>query len=99
MFNLVFAIGLTLATPTLNSSEAHAVNKLRNCPYSQADVFFSNAKGFADPSTGFEDADIESVQALVLMTVYMLTISKRNAAYAYIGTSRITFISSFIDIS
>jgi hypothetical protein len=48
-------------------------------------VFYSNAKQLADPSRGFEDEDFWSIQALTLMTLYTLSISKRNAAYAYFG--------------
>lgn len=39
----------------------------------------------ADPVSGFEDADFWSVQALILTSLYMLAVSKRNAAYAYHG--------------
>ena len=38
-----------------------------------------------DPDSGFEDADFWSIQALSLMTMYMLVVSKRNRAYAYLG--------------
>lgn len=49
------------------------------------EYFFRTAKLLGDPVTGFEDADFWSVQALSLMAVYMLAVSKRNAAYAYFG--------------
>lgn len=51
----------------------------------RAEIFFRSAKCLGDPTSGFEDADFWSVQALLLMSVYMLTKTKRNAAYAYHG--------------
>jgi hypothetical protein len=50
-----------------------------------AEMFYRSAKLLGDPVSGFEDADLWSVQALVLMSIYTLAISKRNAAYAYYG--------------
>ncbi|KAI0014088.1 fungal-specific transcription factor domain-containing protein [Xylariaceae sp. FL0662B] len=82
---LVFAIGLVLARPVLGSVEADVIQRLRSEPDSRAELFFRNAKGLADPVSGFEDADFWSIQALLLMSLYMLTVSKRNASYAYYG--------------
>lgn len=48
-------------------------------------MFYSDAKNLNDPLAGFEDAGFWSIQALTLMSVYMLTVSKRNAAYALFG--------------
>ncbi|KAH8193983.1 hypothetical protein TruAng_011854 [Truncatella angustata] len=84
--NLVFAIGLVLSKPVIGSEEEAIIQKVReNKTVNRAEVFFRNAKGLADPISGFEDADFWSVQALVLMVIYMLSVSKRNAAYAYYG--------------
>lgn len=44
-----------------------------------------NAKSLNDPLHGFEDADFWSVQALLLMSYYMLVKSKRNTAFALLG--------------
>lgn len=48
-------------------------------------MFFMNAKCLCDPTSGFEDADFWSVQALLLMSLFKLARTKRNAAYAYHG--------------
>jgi hypothetical protein len=74
-----------MATPSIGSPEAVIIEKLRNDTIDRAEVFYWNAKNLSDPSTGFEDAGFWSVQALTLMTVYMLAVSKRNAAFAYFG--------------
>lgn len=85
LLNLVFAIGLMLATPTPGSREQEIVEKLRHEHVDRAEVFYLNAKSLNDPINGLEDADFWSVQALLLMTVYMLTKSKRNTAFALLG--------------
>jgi hypothetical protein len=51
----------------------------------RAEIFFLNAKHLRDPVAGLEDGGFASAQSLVLMTVYMLTVSKRNTAWAYLG--------------
>lgn len=84
--NLVFAIGLVLARPVPGSEAEGLIAKLRmNKGVDRAEIFYRNAKCLADPMSGFEDADFWSVQALLLMALYMLSVSKRNAAYAYYG--------------
>ncbi|KAI0486659.1 fungal-specific transcription factor domain-containing protein [Xylaria cf. heliscus] len=82
---LVFAIGLVMAAPSPGSDEAAVIDKLRAERSSRAELFFRSAKSLADPVSGFEDADFWSIQALLLMSLYMLSISKRNASYAYYG--------------
>jgi hypothetical protein len=82
---LIFAIGLVMATPIPGSPENAIIQKLRNDKYDRAEIFYSDAKQLADPSSGFEDAGFWSIQALTLMSIYTLAISKRNAAYAYYG--------------
>ncbi|KAH8159573.1 hypothetical protein CIB48_g8678 [Xylaria polymorpha] len=82
---LVFAIGLVMAAPAPGSEEAAVIEKLRVENPNRAELFFRSAKSLADPVYGFEDADFWSIQALLLMSLYMLSISKRNAAYAYHG--------------
>lgn len=84
LLNLVLAIGLQLATPAAGSPESDLIDNLRGAY--KCDNFYFNAKNLNDPIVGFEDADFWSVQALLLMTLFMLCRSKRNAAYAYIGT-------------
>ena len=83
LLNLVLAIGLVLATPTAGSPESVLVDDLRDAY--KCDIFYLNAKHLNNPIVGFEDADFWSVQALLLMTMFMLCRSKRNAAYAYQG--------------
>ncbi|KAK8056563.1 hypothetical protein PG993_001790 [Apiospora rasikravindrae] len=83
---LVFAIGLVLARPRPGSPEETTIEKLRSDKkVNRAEFFFRNAKSLADPVSGFEDADFWSIQALLLMSLYMLSVSKRNASYAYYG--------------
>ncbi|RYP90435.1 hypothetical protein DL770_003467 [Monosporascus sp. CRB-9-2] len=82
---LVFAIGLVLARPVQGSAEEAVISKLRSERVSRAELFYRNARMLADPVSGFEDADFWSVQALFLTSLYMLAVSKRNAAYAYHG--------------
>jgi hypothetical protein len=53
---------------------------------SRAEMFYVNATHLNDPVSGFEDGDITSIQALLLVTVFMLTVAKRNAAWAYLGS-------------
>ncbi len=84
---LIFAIGLVRATPQPDSPEDAIIRRRRSMQFDQAELFFRSAKSLGDPLTGFEDADFWSVQALLLMSVYMLAVSKRNAAYAYHGMS------------
>ncbi|KAI0023273.1 fungal-specific transcription factor domain-containing protein [Xylariomycetidae sp. FL0641] len=82
---LVFAIGLVMAAPHPASDEEAIIEKLRSERANRAELFFRNAKSLADPVSGFEDADFWSIQALLLMSLYMLAVSKRNASYAYFG--------------
>ncbi|OLN94008.1 Filamentous growth regulator 27-like protein 1, partial [Colletotrichum chlorophyti] len=82
---LTFAIGTVLGTPLPGSKEDAIFKKLRSSQLDRAELFFRSAKALGDPISGFEDADFWSVQALSLMAVYMLAVSKRNAAYAYFG--------------
>ncbi|KAF2264920.1 hypothetical protein CC78DRAFT_579876 [Lojkania enalia] len=85
LLNLVFAIGLTMATPLSGSPDALIIEKLRSEHLDRAEVFYLNAKNLSDPMTGLEDQDFWSVQALLLMSVYMLAKSKRNTAFALLG--------------
>lgn len=85
LFHLTLAIGLVLATPLPGTQADPVIRKLRADPIDQAELFYSNARNLCDPTTGFENADFWSVQALLLMAIYTLTISKRNAAFAYCG--------------
>lgn len=73
------------ATPRPGSAEDAAIQKLWNEHIDRAELFYLNAKSLSDPMTGFEDADFWSVQALLLMTIYMLAKSKRNTAFALLG--------------
>ncbi|ROT40377.1 hypothetical protein SODALDRAFT_321744 [Sodiomyces alkalinus F11] len=82
---LTFALGMVLGTAPIGSREAAIYERLRTDQYDRAEIFFRNAKLLGDPMSGFEDADFWSIQALTLMAVYMLAVSKRNAAYAYFG--------------
>ncbi|RFU31785.1 hypothetical protein B7463_g4540, partial [Scytalidium lignicola] len=86
LLHLVFAIGLVMAAPLPGTPDDSIIQKLKAGGIDRSYVFFLNAKSLSDPlTTGFEDAGFWSIQALALMTVYMLAISKRNTAYAYYG--------------
>lgn len=85
LLNLVFAIGLMLATPRPGTPDASIIEKLHRDHPDRAEVFYMNAKSLNDPLHGFEDADFWSVQALLLMSYYMLVKSKRNTAFALLG--------------
>ena len=94
LLNLVLAIGLVLATPIPGSPESVLIDNLRNAY--KCDIFFFNAKHLNDPIVGFEDADFWSVQALLLMSMFMLCRSKRNSAFAYIGKSLLPVYSTIM---
>ena len=83
--NLVFAIGLTFATPISGTREAEVIDSLRAKYPDQAEIFLLNAKSINNPVVGLEDANLWSIQALLLMALYMLLKTKRTPAYAYIG--------------
>ncbi|OMP87014.1 putative transcriptional regulatory protein C3C7.04, partial [Diplodia seriata] len=85
LLNLVFAIGLMLATPRPDTPDAAIIEKLHRDHPDRAEVFYMNAKSLNDPLHGFEDADFWSVQALLLMSYYMLVKSKRNTSFALLG--------------
>lgn len=82
---LVLALGLLLAAPVPGSPEEAVIRKQLSAQPDRAELFFRSAKSMCDPGAGFEDADFWSIQALSLMTIYMLVVSKRNTAYAYLG--------------
>ncbi|KAH6850304.1 fungal-specific transcription factor domain-containing protein [Chaetomium sp. MPI-CAGE-AT-0009] len=82
---LVLSLGLLLAAPAPGSREEPIVQKQLTAQPDRAELFFRSARSMCDPSTGFEDADFWSIQSLSLMTLYMLIVSKRNRAYAYLG--------------
>ncbi|KAK3990564.1 activator of stress genes 1 [Cladorrhinum sp. PSN332] len=84
-FFLVQALGLLLAAPAPGTPQAALVERQLAAKPDRAELFFRTARTMCDPGAGFEDADFWSVQALSLMTLYMLIISKRNTAYAYLG--------------
>ncbi|OTB20264.1 hypothetical protein K445DRAFT_17549 [Daldinia sp. EC12] len=83
LLNLVFAIGLVIARPLQGTNEAAVIRSLHSKP-NRAELFFRNARNHG-PDSGFEDADFWSIQALILMSLYMLSISNRNASHAYHG--------------
>ena len=75
------------------TEERRIVDRLRSDPMDRAEVFYANAKSLCDPVTGGEGAGIWSIQALLLMTVYMLAISKRNTAFALLGRAIVSKVS------
>lgn len=85
--NLVFAVGLTFATPIPGTRDADVIDSLRAKTPDQSEIFLLNAKSINNPVVGFEDANLWSIQALILIALYMLLNTKRTPAYAYIGIS------------
>ncbi|KAH7162418.1 fungal-specific transcription factor domain-containing protein [Dactylonectria estremocensis] len=82
---LVLAIGLVMAAPEPDSPEASIIVDIQSQHEGQAECFFRNANDLARTVSGFEDGDFWSIQALSLMSVYTLTISKWTPAYKYLG--------------
>ena len=82
---LTYATGLVLATPKGGDAEERIVRRLRQLVFDVPENFFRNTTRIVDPLTIQENADFWSVQILCLMTIYMLSISRRNAAYSYLG--------------
>jgi hypothetical protein len=93
ILNLTFAIGLVMAAPLPGSIDEVVIKKLRDQEEDRSEIFVSNAKHLSDPTSGFEDAGFRSIQALALMSVYALAVSRRNAAYAYYGKSSMIMLT------
>jgi hypothetical protein len=84
-----------MAKPKAGSHEQTVIKKLlgevfvgkdgKHHPVDRAELFYLDAKHLGDPASGFEDAGFWSIQALTLMSIYMLAVSRRNAAYVYGG--------------
>lgn len=83
--NLVLAIGLVIACPLQGTEAGVVIQKLHREPINRAELFYRNARDLYGPATGFQDADFWSVQALLLMSLYLLAVSGRNASYIYVG--------------
>ncbi|KAK5990037.1 Filamentous growth regulator 27-like protein [Cladobotryum mycophilum] len=82
---LTLAIGLVMAAPTPGSVEESIFQRLQSGPLSRAEALFRAAKGLCDPLNGVEEADLWVIQALILMTVYLVVTAKSTAAYIYCG--------------
>jgi hypothetical protein len=86
---LVFAVGLQLrsASPQPTPKDAAILKRLLSDKFDRSELFYLGARHLKDSASGIEDGDFASIQALLLMTLYMLSVGKRNTAWAYIGTS------------
>jgi len=82
--NLVLAIGLALVTTTPGTHSHVLIEKVRHDRDDAADHFYRTARSWVDPVEQIEDADLWSIQTLLLMAFYMLVKSKRSAACAYL---------------
>jgi len=82
---LVFAIGLVLAVPIPGTEENSIIEKLRSDDLKWGERFYRNSMLLGDPESRFEDADFRTTQDLTLLSVYMLSISKRDKAYTFCG--------------
>jgi hypothetical protein len=86
--NLVFAIGLALYRPVSGNKEDDITKELcANSDINRGEEFFKHAKRLRDPTSEPDDAELWTVQALILMVFYMLCICKRNTAYKWHGKS------------
>ncbi|KAL2071056.1 hypothetical protein VTL71DRAFT_12291 [Oculimacula yallundae] len=87
ILNLVFAVGLQLLRPSTVSSPRgrQILERLDGGSVNRAEQFFVNSSYLNYPVSGFEDGDIVSCQALLIVTMFMLNMAKRSAAWAYIG--------------
>lgn len=87
LLNLVFANGLQMRTNSrhISAQEERIIKRLTGNGTIQSEAFFVTAKNLRDPVAGFEDGGVTSIQALLLMTLYMLSVSKRNTAWVYSG--------------
>lgn len=79
---------MTRSSTAHSFRESQILKRLDGGNINRAEMFYLNATHLNDPVSGFEDGDITSIQALLLITVFMLTVAKRNAAWAYFGASR-----------
>lgn len=93
--NLVLAIGLVIACPLQGTEAGVVIQKLHREPINRAELFYRNARDLYGPATGFQDADFWSVQALLLMSLYLLAVSGRNASYIYVGKQHCHFSCLF----
>ncbi|PCH07490.1 Transcription factor [Penicillium occitanis (nom. inval.)] len=84
---LVFAVGLQLRCVPAQPSpkEAAILKRLLSDNVDRSEMFFLGARHLKDSASGIEDGDFASIQALLIMTLYMLSVGKRNTAWAYIG--------------
>ncbi|KAL3418607.1 fungal specific transcription factor domain-containing protein [Phlyctema vagabunda] len=87
ILNLVFAVGMQLRkdSPGTQSKQCKIINRLDILGANRSELFFLASKHLNDPIFGFEDGGFASIQALLLMTIYMLAAAKRNAAWGYLG--------------
>ncbi len=86
--NIVFAIGLQMRkdSPNRNSNAAKILERLEGNGLKRAERFYLAARQIKDPTIEFEDGGMGAAQSLLLMTIYMLAASKRNTAWAFLGT-------------
>ena len=82
---LVLAIGLVLQPRSMGMQPGDLANTLSPSHADHAELLFKSAKFLGEYVSGFEDGDLWSVQALCLMAVYQMMVSRWNAAYVCIG--------------
>jgi hypothetical protein len=74
---------ITTPTPT----EIGILHRLEGCGVKRAEAFYITAKRLRNPLDAIETGGIAEVQSFLLMTMFMLTASKRNTAWSYLGKS------------
>ena len=85
---LALAIGALMRPGSFAAPDEPASKPAGKVSEERAQSLFEAAKAMVHGWSGLDDADMWSVQALTLLAVYHLTLSKRNSAEAYHGTSK-----------
>lgn len=85
LLQLVCAIGLVVANPAAGSRDEATLRPLLSNRAIQAESFFNDARKNVCSTSAFEDPQVVTIQGFLLITLYMLHLSRRNAAYAYLG--------------
>lgn len=82
LLHLVLAIGLAMASPIPGTQEFTVIEDLRSGNGRRAEELYCDAKDLSDHAGGLESGEFWSIQALAMMSVYNLAVSRRNLASA-----------------
>lgn len=98
ILNLVFAVGLQFLRSSAVSSlkDRQILERLDGGSVNSAEQFYVNATYLNTSTSAFVDGDITSIQALLLVTLFMLNMAKRNTAWAYIGSLSLLYLFLYL---